>query len=46
MSVLHVWHAVMNKSVQSSAKQQREITIFTVLMATCAYSRKCLVLYS
>ena len=26
---------------QSSAKQQREITIFIVLMATCAQSRKC-----
>ena len=26
--VLHVWHALMNKSVPSSAKQQREITTF------------------
>ena len=26
---------------QSSAKQQREITIFIVLMATCTQSRKC-----
>ena len=26
ISVLHVWHALMNKSVPSSAKQQREIT--------------------
>ena len=26
--VLHVWHALMNKSVPSSAKQQRETTTF------------------
>ena len=32
--VLHVRHALKNKSVPSSAKQQREITIFTVLMTT------------
>ena len=30
ISVLHVWHALMNKSVLSSAKQKREITMFTV----------------
>ena len=37
--VLHVRHALMNKSVPSSAKQQREITIYTVLMNTWAYNR-------
>ena len=42
--VLHVRHAVMNKSVSSSAKQQREFTTFTVLMSTWAYNRKSLVL--
>ena len=30
--VLHVRHALINKSVPSSAKQQREITTFTVLI--------------
>ena len=30
--MLHGWHALMNKSVPSSAKQQREITMFTVLV--------------
>ena len=34
ISVLHVWHAIMNKPVPSSAKRQREITMFTVLMTT------------
>ena len=34
ISVLQVRHAFMNKSVPSSAKQQREITSFTVLMTT------------
>ena len=34
MGVLHVWHALMNKSLPSSANQQREITMFTVLMTT------------
>ena len=32
--MLHVRHALMNKSVPSSAKQQREIITFTVLMNT------------
>ena len=40
--MLHVWHAIMNKSVPSSAKQQREITMFTVLMTPWAY--KCIAL--
>ena len=31
ISVLHVRHALMNKSVPSSVKQQRQITSFTVL---------------
>ena len=44
MIVLHVRHALMNKSLPSSAKQQREITIFTVLMNTWAYKRSSLVL--
>jgi len=34
ISVLHVRHALMNKSVPSFAKQRREITSFTVLMTT------------
>ena len=34
----------MNKSVPSSAKQQREITTFAVLMTTWAHSRKSLIL--
>ena len=34
-----VLHALMNKSMPSSAKQQREITTFAVLMNTCAYNR-------
>ena len=37
--MLHVRHALMNKSVPSSAKQHREITTFTVLMNTLAYNR-------
>ena len=32
--MLHVRHALMDKSVPSSAKQEREITIFAVLMNT------------
>ena len=44
ISVLHVWHAIMNKSVPSSAKQQREITMFTVLMTTWAYNCTALIL--
>ena len=44
ISVLHVRHALMNKSVPSSAKQQREITSFTVLMTTWAQNRKSLIL--
>ena len=35
---MHVWHALMNKSVPSSANQQRDITMFTVLMTTWAYN--------
>ena len=31
-------HALMNKSVPSSAKQQREITTFTVLMNPFIFS--------
>ena len=42
--MLHVRHALMNKSVPYSAKQQREITTFTVLMNTSAYNRKPLIL--
>ena len=38
ISVLHAWHAHMNKSVPSPAKQQREIIMFTVLMTTWAYN--------
>ena len=34
ISVLHVQHVHTNKSVLSSAKQQHEITTFTVLMTT------------
>ena len=37
--VLHVRHALVNKSVPSSAKQRREVTKFTVLMNTWAYNR-------
>ena len=36
--MLHVRHALMNKSVPSSAKQQREITTFTVLMNPFIFS--------
>ena len=43
ISVLHEWHALMNKSVPSS--QQREITMFTVLMTTWAYNCTALILY-
>ena len=32
--MLHVHHALTNKTVLSSAKQQHEITTFTVLMTT------------
>ena len=39
LHVLHVRHALMNKSMPSSAKQQREITTFAVLMNTWAYNR-------
>ena len=42
--MLHVWHAIMNKSVPSSAKQQREIRMFTVLMTTWAYNCTALIL--
>ena len=34
----------MKKSVASSAKQQREITVFTVLITTWAFNRKSLIL--
>ena len=34
ISVLHVRHVLKKKSVQSSAKQQRGITTFPVLMKT------------
>ena len=37
-SVLHVWHALANKSVPSTAKQQR-CRYVTVFMTTWAYSR-------
>ena len=37
--VLHVRHVLLNKSVPSSAKQQREITTFTVLINTWEYNR-------
>ena len=43
--MLHVWHAIMNKFVPSSAKQQPEITMFTVLMTTWAYNCTALILY-
>ena len=43
ISVLHVQHALTDKSVSSSAKQQREITTFTVLMTTWAQNRKSLI---
>ena len=35
--MLHVRHALMNKFMPSSAKQQREITTFTVLIVLCIY---------
>ena len=43
--MVHVGLALMNKSVPYSAKQQREITTFTVLMNTSAYNRSSLVLF-
>ena len=42
--MLHVGHALLNESVPSSAKEQREITTFTVLMTTSACNRKSLIL--
>ena len=42
--MLHVRHALMNKSVPSSPKQQRKIAKFTVLMTTRAHSLKSLIL--
>ena len=44
ISVRHVRHALVNKSVPSSAKQQREITKITVFLTTWAYNRKSLIL--
>ena len=43
--MLHVRHALVNKSVPSSAKQQRQITTFSVLMNTRAYNSSSLVLW-
>ena len=42
--MLHVRHALMDKSVPFSTKQQREITSFTILIKTWGYNRKSLVL--
>ena len=42
--MLHVRHALMNKSVPSSPKQQRKIAKFTVLMTTRAHRLKSLIL--
>ena len=44
--LLHVRHAIMNKSVAFSAEQQHEITTFTVLRTTWAHNRKSLILYN
>ena len=38
-------HALNNNSVLSSAKQQREITKFAVLMTTLAYNCKSFILF-
>ena len=38
------WHALMNESVSSSTKQQREITMFTALRTTWAYNCTALIL--
>ena len=42
--MLHVRHALMDKSVPFSTKQQRKITSFTILINTWGYNRKSLVL--
>ena len=42
--MLHVRHTLMSKSVPSFAKQQREITTFTVLINTGASNHLSLVL--
>ena len=42
---LHMRHARNNNSLLSSAKQQREITKFAVLMTTLAYNCKSLILF-
>ena len=42
--MLHVRHALMNKSMSSSATQQREITTFSTFVDNLAFNLKSLIL--